>query len=315
MTKKNDELKYFYTISCCPYDFKNKNESVMYYTCNTLIKTQAMFEYGNIDETITPEIMELGIQTRGFCVIAEVNGKLYAFSNGVSLGGPPDPEYRPTLAIVANPALGISKTFTIGKDCVVIKNDPLYMGLLPTINRYSSLLTDSEITLRLANINGRTTQQVSASDDGVAESARKWFKDLEDGKIGVIGDKKLFDDNILRVQPTGGNLQMITPGIEYHQYLKASLENAVGIPSNYNMKREAINSSESSVNEQGLYPITDIMEQCRKKGVDAVNKMFGKNWTVQKNSTWEEIRLVDEDGVGTKEGNNATEESNTELSE
>ena len=60
---------------------------------------------------VDAEYLELLIQTQGFVVVFEYNNNIYISYGG--LGGVPDFNYYPTIAIVNNPALNISKTFKI----------------------------------------------------------------------------------------------------------------------------------------------------------------------------------------------------------
>ena len=80
----------------------------------------------------------------------------------------------------------------------------------------------------------------------------------------------------------------ITDLIELHQYLKASCFNELGINSNYNMKREALNTEESQLNHDALLPLVDDMLQCRQSGVEKVNEMFGTNIHVELGGVWRE---------------------------
>ena len=69
--------------------------------------------------------------------------------------------------------------------------------------------------------------------------------------------------------------------------MKASLYNELGLQSNYNMKRESINSGESQLNEDMLHPLIDDMLRERQIALEKVNAMFGTNITVEFNSAWE----------------------------
>ena len=60
------------------------------------------------------------------------------------------------------------------------------------------------------------------------------------------------------------------------------------------MKREAINSAESRLNDDILHPTIDVMLQCRKKAVEKINKMFGTNITVELNSVWEQNKIEED---------------------
>ena len=77
--------------------------------------------------------------------------------------------------------------------------------------------------------------------------------------------------------------QSLTNLIEYHQYLKAGLFNELGLNSNYNMKRESINSNESQLNDDMLHPLIDDMLARRREALEEVNAMFGLNVSVKCN--------------------------------
>ena len=101
--------------------------------------------------------------------MASVNGELYAFYGG--LGGEPNPYYMPTLYTVANPALKLSKSFVIDEDVVIVPNDSMYIGLIPLFERYAKAITETELSLEVANINSRIISLLTASDDRTKKSA------------------------------------------------------------------------------------------------------------------------------------------------
>ena len=54
------------------------------------------------------------------------------------------------------------------------------------------------------------------------------------------------------------------------------------------MKREAIMSNESKMNDDALHPLIDTMLACRKEAADEINRLFGTNISVEFNSAWED---------------------------
>lgn len=270
------------------FDPLNKEQLRSMYTTYSLIRTQSMFKYNNLPDTIPQSFLELYLQCNGNCIIAKVNNGLYALTGG--LGGEPNPYYFPTKYTVANPALKLSNVYTIDKDCVLIPNDSLYIGLLPLILKYSSQLSENDITLTIADINARITSLLSASDDKTYKSALEYINQIQNGKLGVIAENALLDG--IKAQPystTASN--QITNLIEYHQYLKASLFNDLGLNANYNMKRESINSGESQLNNDALFPLIDDMLNNRKKAIQKVNDMFGTDITVDLSSSWKDNKI------------------------
>jgi hypothetical protein len=93
-------------------------------------------------------------------------------------------------------------------------------------------------------------------------------------------------DRTVNITPFQAVASTITDLIEYHQYLKASLYNELGLNANYNMKRESINSNESQLNDDMLHPLIDDMLARRREALEEVNKMFGTNISVEFNGAW-----------------------------
>ena len=97
------------------YDFTDKARLINDIVRYMLIRTQAMFEYTGLPETIPQKFLEAYVQSSGFAGIVKVRGELYAMWGG--LGGVPDVYYQPTVLTVANPALHYDGSLEIGKDC------------------------------------------------------------------------------------------------------------------------------------------------------------------------------------------------------
>lgn len=267
------------------YDFKNKDKAVRSYVNYMLNRVQSMFEYKGLPDTIPQKMIEIYIMTNGHAVIIEHEGELYVcFGNW---GGEPNEYYIPTKYVVANPYLNLFKTYTIGEDCVLAHNDSLYYGLMPMFKRYASLLVENDITMRMVDINSRIAALIDAKDDSTYASANKYLDDIEAGELGVIASQQFFDG--ITTQPYGEhNYQRLTDLIEFHQYMKASWFNELGLNANYNMKREAITSNESQLNDDMLLPLVDDMMNCRQLWIEQVNDMFGTDWSVDWASSWKD---------------------------
>lgn len=270
----------------CEYPFTDKRLAVANHTMYMLARTQSMFKWSGLPDTIPQRDLELLLQCRGFAGFYKVNGDLYAFYGG--LGGEPNAYYMPTILTIANPALNLSVNATIDKDCVVIPNDSMYLGLLPMFNRYGTAMTEAEITGIMALINTRVAALVASDNDNTTKSAEKMFEDLKNGKLSIIANRQFFDG--VTTQPYGatGNTNVLTNIIEMMQYIKASWYNEIGLNANYNMKRESINAGESQLNNDALLPLIDDMLRQRQEGAEKVNAMFGTNISVTLASSWQD---------------------------
>ena len=255
-----------------------------------LSQTVEMFEYGNLPESIPQKEIEILHQVNTHAIWKEVNGKLYVFHGG--LGGVLDEYYHPTRAVVSNPYLNYNADLEIDKDCVVTFNDKLRYGLMPMFNRYASLMSECDISMRFALVNSRIPYLINANDDNTKDSIEEVLNDIWDGKkFGVILNKRLLDKDGMFTAEFGTRSQSsIKDLIELRQYIKSSWYLELGIQSNYNMKRESLNSTETTMDEDVLLPLIDDMLHEREIGIEKVNKMFGTNITVKLSSSWEKIR-------------------------
>lgn len=254
-----------------------------------LARTNNMFEYKNLPETLHRREIELYAQKDGYVCIAENDGKLYAYFGG--FGGVPNEYYLPTKFIVANPYQKKFEELTIDENCVILKNDSMYTGLMDLNEKYAHLLTENYVSINVLEVNSRMPALLTAATDQQKKGAETYLEQVEDGKLSIIVDKMgLFADGInTKTYAGAGNTTMIEL-IEMNQYLKASWYNELGLQSNYNMKREAINSAEGTLNEAAMMPLVDDMLSCRRDAVDKINKMFGTNISVDFSSAWKKQR-------------------------
>lgn len=300
------------------YCYKDKKRNMSDYTAYMLSRLQSMFKYENLPKSIPQRNFELLLMCNGHTCITEVHGYLYALSGG--LGGEPDAYYMPTVYTVANPYLKFSKNLRIDEDCIVISNDSLYIGLLPLIERYCSIMVENDISINIATINSRIQNILTATTDNVQESAELYLEKVENGDLGIIGDSGIFGETDLNfLQSNQGKTGILTDLIELQQYTKASLFNELGLNANYNMKRESLNSAESELNDDALLPLIDDMLRCRKIGIEKVNEKYGTNISLTFASAWEdnqkELDLkqdVLENDADEKGGEDDDQEANTE---
>ena len=266
-----------------PWDRKEKDRNTRNQVMYMLDRSLLMFEYHGLPDSIPAIELERLLQSNGFAGVTEVQGELYAFYGG--LGGEQDVYGRPTTMVISNPALDYNATLTIDEDVILMRNDSMMLGLIPTFAKYCSLLNENEITMALASISQRVNNLISVADDNTASSADKYLKQLEDGKLGYIFESKLFDS--LQTNPMNSAGGSISDLIELQQYLKASMYNEIGLNANYNMKRERLNSAEVEMNSDNLYPLVDNMLEHRRIALEQINEKYGTEITVEFNSSWD----------------------------
>lgn len=286
----------------CTCDILDKEFSIFNYVQYMFDRTNRMFRYSGLPDTIPEYLLEYMLQIYGSVAIIEVSGNLYAFR--VGWGGPPDPYYRPTQAILANPGLNISGNYRIVNylppfdrvawdamsPCVRFHNDTQIQGLLPLFSRYATQMAENDVSIRSAQINLRQQSVITADTGPEIESANQYIKALEDGRLASIA-KRPFTDGVKVMNAGQGQNNIVIQLIELQQYLKASWYNEIGLNSNFNMKRQYMSADEVNSSADIMLPLIDNMFKCRQEAVEAINSHFGTNISVEKDSAWEKKQI------------------------
>ena len=156
-----------------------------------LARTNQMFEWTGLPDTIPSYMLERYLQMHGAVTICEAEAREEQYRLGATKQGlfafravfsnKPDIYLRPTSVIVANPAMTGSLTLTIGKECEIIKNDTFAIGLLPMHYRYAEQLAENDISIRSAQINSRIRTVIATHTDRERESAEEYLEQIEAG--------------------------------------------------------------------------------------------------------------------------------------
>lgn len=287
------------------YDLRNKEKSLFDFYEQTLNKTLRMFTYANLP---VPEIeFEKQLQENGYTVVFKYQDKIYCNSGSLS-GQEKSPYNQPTKAIINIPALNLSKTFSLESEAVLIKNDFLQVGLKPLILSKGTQIIENRLTMYLKNVLGRAPFTITANSDKSILSAQTFINKLTSGDLAVIAeDSFLKDVNVNSLTQTGqANLQDL---INYQTYLYGQLYSELGLPGLTHEKQERMLTSEIESQQATIRPLVDNMLECRKKGIEQMNKLFNGNTQVELDSVWNNIKEKQESESKT----NSNQESNSET--
>ena len=293
------------------FNYLDKDRNIKNSINYMLNRSSTMFKYKNLPDTIPEKELELLLQCNGFGVFVKIGEDYYVVNGGV--GGETDVYNNPTKAVIQIPYLKYNKELKIDTECIIISNDTLKMGLLPMYREYCYILNENKITMILANINKRIQTLISASDDNTVNSAKIFLKNIEDGKLGVIAEEKLFKSLSVNNSSVNSSISM-TDLFEFHQYIKASLYNEIGLSANFNMKRERLTSAEVETNTDNLYPLVDDMLECRRLALEKINELFNLDIQVEFNSSWD-YRILQGESIDTLDGEEPPQETNEPTGE
>lgn len=304
MSKIDEKYFGFVPYQNSGYNYQDKATNVNNYVKYMLNRSLAMFKYHNLPDTIPQEELEKMLQCAGGCVWYKHENDLYVFN--ATLGGEGDVYNRPTKAVISNPALKLTTECIIDEDCVFMQNDSMCMGLVPMYQKYCTILNETDITMILATINKRVQILLSANDDNTVASAKKFIENIENGKLGVIAESKLFDSLKTSTVATS-NTNSLQDIYQLQQYVKASMYNEIGLGANWNSKKERLAVAEVETNSDNLYPLVDDMLNNRRKSLEKINEMFGTDIQVEFNSSWD-YRLYNGENIDTLEEDNIHDE-------
>ena len=268
------------------YQITNKQLNLYDYLRSIINRTLSMFEYENLPDTLKGAILEDQLQENGYTVVFEYQNKLYSTVAGLS-GREKSPYNQPTTAIINVPALNFNQTLTINKNCVLIKNDDLMVGLMPTILKHGTLSIENEITMLLADYNARIQTLISAGTDQTIQDAQNYINQIIDGNLSVIGESAFYQD-LKTHNPSQNANENFQDLIAYQQFIKSDLYNELGLSSLNNMKKERLITSEVDSESDQIFPLVDNMLRNRKEGIEMVNKLFNGKISVDFGSTWKD---------------------------
>ena len=264
-----------------------------------------MFDFKGLPETVNESFLQRELIINGAVGFTDIGGKLYSLRG--NYGGMPDEYYLPTQFIIANPILG-SKTIDIGKNGVVMfgstsdrfapyikdrkqKNNILwgYRGsvLYNYITRTANILQDIDISAQSLLRTCRAMILVSAKDEQKRAAAELTLKRLFDGEPATVFQSDVLESIQFTFSPIANNAaQLLRELAEKYQFYLAEFYHAIGINSNYNLKRERLNTAEVELNDEPLLINVADMLECRQTAAEAVNKMFGTQITVELSEEW-----------------------------
>lgn len=261
-------------------------------------KLLSLFKFEGLPDHIDENFLKEQLILRGKVCFAQFNNHLYAL-NG-NWGGEPDCYYQPTDFLIANPVLG-SKTIKVrnkdgGTDVSSLEGivvslsdlDERLQGALggyyPLIYKYSGLLADNDVSLNVAQINGRVSQIWTADSDAMARTVEEVVRDIYEGHpYRVVSQDILNKVGAVETAASGQANGTIINLIEAHRSLLQDFYNEIGIGYQGNAKRERVNTAEVGLMRGCLDLSIDNVITKVKDGIEKVNELFGTSIEVELN--------------------------------
>ncbi len=280
-------------------------------------KIENIFEYEGLPEEVNERAFKLGLFLFGKLVFYKIGDK-YLVQN-FSYTDKLDWYYVPKNGRVVNPWLPIGHQnweFEVEKECVIWNSTPdiysfrQHSIVADLVYKTATQLSENDMSYYCIQRNHRLIAIITAQDDKQRAEADRIIEHMYNADPDMVMKEDLV--NRIQVNPIAlnGTRSPLTELIEFHQFILANFYHSFGINSNYNLKREQLNSNEITVNEDVMRLNIEDMLQSRQKGIDKVNEKYGLNIRVSLNEEVYATLLASTENA--QQGDNSGEVQETE---
>lgn len=259
----------------------DKNKINSYISDYLLNNALSIFKYDGLPDNIKAVDLEKNLLRFGKILFTKWHDEFYIFS--YSETGKQNYLGEYTKFQVNNPYIQCNEVFS-DDNAVRIFNTDTHEPLINLMGMYSELLTESYITLNMADINSRIPFFISARDNATKASAEIFVKQILDGKQGVIAEQPLFES--LRINPLTDH-ENISQIVELNKFFYSDYFQKIGLTNLYNNVHDRISATETEFTATSIYPYVDNMKRNRDIAVEKINSMFGLSVTVEFSSSWD----------------------------
>lgn len=161
--------------------------------------------------------------------------------------------YQPRTAIIANPLLPNTKNLTINEDCVVLKINPNYMGVLDIVDYYAVKMAMIAADIESNLFNSKLSYVFTVKNQAAANAVKKLYDQIAQGNPAVVVDKDLRTDDgnntwELFQQNISGNY-IVSDLLEDMRKIENDFCCKIGIPTTNSEKRERMSEAEVTRND------------------------------------------------------------------
>lgn len=188
-------------------------------------------------------------------------------------------QYQPTFVTIANPHFTGIKQPVIDEECVLMKLQPNYCGIVDIVSYYGDLMALASEAVSMNLVNSKLAYAFISGNKAGAEAMKKLYDKVAGGDPAVVYDKSYNNDDGSKPWETVfNNLRenFITPDLlSAMKKIEAMFDTDIGIPNANTDKRERLITDEvNSNNAETLSKCALWLDQCQKS-CNKVNKMFG----------------------------------------
>lgn len=184
---------------------------------------------------------------------------------------------HPTECVIANPVLGSFRR-TIDVDCVLMKLQYNYHGIMPMVEKYAYMLSNCDASIAVNLFNTRVVAIAAAPNEKVASECKEFYDQIAAGNPLVVTDPEVstaFSFFPVKNAYIAGDVIDLKRDI-INEYLTS-----IGISNTNTQKKERMLTDEiNSNNMEVSYYVQNWVDNI-EEGVKKSNQMFGLNWSMK----------------------------------
>ena len=191
---------------------------------------------------------------------------------------------QPVRTIISNPLINNTLDLVIDKNCVLMRLQPDYGGILDIVNYYADMLALSAEAAGINLLNTHVAYMFGAGNKNAAESIKKLYDRVAEGEPLVVADKALLDDegelNLQLFQNDVSKTYIVDKLLLDMEKLTNMFRTSIGLNNANTEKRERLLVDEVNANNQAIYSKVELWLDQLKRSCEKVRNMFGINITV-----------------------------------
>lgn len=192
--------------------------------------------------------------------------------------------YQPRSVIIQNPLINRSLEPEIGRNCVLLKLQPDFCGIMDLVSFYAQEMALASEAVDVNLLNSKLSYVFTASNKNAAESLKKLYDRIASGEPAVVVDKALYNDDGSvcweAFQQNVGQNYIVSDLLSDLRKIEAEFDTKVGIPNANTDKKERLISDEVNANNVETRNLPELWLESLRQGCEEARKMFGIDLSV-----------------------------------
>lgn len=246
-----------------------------------LQKAISVFKWG-MPSTWSRDYFLYTLYCRGFVAIVNTD-KFGVIPQGCGLKGY-NVFYQPRSVIIQNPLISHTLEPEIGKNCVLLKLQPDFCGIMDLVSFYAQEMALASEAVDVNLLNSKLSYVFTASNKNAAESLKKLYDRIASGEPAVVVDKALYNDDGTvcweAFQQNVGQNYIVSDLLSDLRKIETEFDTKVGIPNANTDKKERLISDEVNANNVETRNLPELWLESLRQGCEEARKMFGIDLSV-----------------------------------